>query len=37
MKALVDELQFVRAEDGRHRAELVKKLRTGPQLRLLQN
>lgn len=37
MKALVDELQFVRAEDGRHRVELVKKLRTGPQLRLLQN
>ena len=35
MKALVDELQFVRAEDGRHRVELVKKLRTGPQLRLL--
>ncbi len=36
MKALVDDLKFVRAEDGRHRVELVKKLRTGPQLRLLQ-
>jgi serine/threonine-protein kinase RsbW len=36
MKALVDDLQFVRAEDGRHRVELLKKLRTGPQLRLLQ-
>ena len=37
MKALVDDLQFVRAEDGRHRVVLEKKLRTGPQLRLLQN
>ena len=37
MKALVDELQFVRAEDGRHRVELVKKLRSERKLRLLQN
>ena len=37
MQALVDDLKFVRTEDGRHRVELVKKLRTGPQLRLLQN
>ncbi len=36
MKALVDDLQFVRAEDGRHRVELVKRLRTEPKLRLLQ-
>src|SRR3954452_11024669 len=36
MRALVDELKFVRAEDGRHRVVLAKKLRTGPQLRLLQ-
>lgn len=36
MKALVDELQFVRAEDGRHRVELVKRLRAEPKLRLLQ-
>ena len=35
MRALVDDLQFVHAEDGRHRVALVKKLRTGPQLRLL--
>ncbi|RBY75135.1 ATP-binding protein [Blastococcus sp. TF02-09] len=35
MKALVDDLQFVRAEDGRHRVVLEKKLRSGPQLRLL--
>ena len=37
MQALVDDLKFVLAEDGRHRVELVKKLRSGPQLRLLQN
>jgi serine/threonine-protein kinase RsbW len=37
MKALVDDLQFVRTEDGRHRVELLKKLRTEPKLRLLQN
>ena len=37
MKALVDDLQFVRSEDGRHRVELTKRLRTAPQLRLLQN
>ena len=35
MKALVDDLQFVRAEDGRHRVELVKRLRPEPTLRLL--
>ena len=37
MKALVDDLQFVRAEDGRHRVELTKRLRSEPKLRLLQN
>ncbi|WP_051516081.1 ATP-binding protein [Candidatus Blastococcus massiliensis] len=37
MKALVDDLQFVRAEDGRHRVELAKRLRTEPTLRLLPN
>lgn len=37
MKALVDDLQFVRAEDGRHRVELTKRLRTEPKLRLLQD
>ena len=37
MKALVDELQFVRTEDGRHRVELTKRLRSEPKLRLLQN
>ncbi|MBJ7453138.1 MAG: ATP-binding protein [Blastococcus sp.] len=37
MKALVDDLKFVRAEDGRHRVDLVKRLRTEPKLRLLQN
>ena len=37
MKALVDDLQFVRAEDGRHRVELTKRLRTEPKLRLLQS
>jgi serine/threonine-protein kinase RsbW len=36
MKALVDDLQFVRSEDGRHRVELTKRLRTEPKLRLLQ-
>lgn len=35
MKALVDRLQFVRAEDGRHRVVLEKRLRTEPTLRLL--
>jgi serine/threonine-protein kinase RsbW len=35
MKALVDDLQFVRAEDGRHRVVLEKRLRTEPKLRLL--
>jgi serine/threonine-protein kinase RsbW len=37
MQALVDTLQFVRADDGRHRVELVKLLRAEPKLRLLQN
>ena len=37
MKALVDDLQFVRAEDGRHRVQLTKRLRSEPKLRLLQN
>jgi serine/threonine-protein kinase RsbW len=37
MKALVDDLQFVRAEDGRHRVVLEKKLRAEPKLRLLQS
>lgn len=36
MKALVDNLEFVRSEDGRHRVELVKRLRSEPKLRLLQ-
>jgi serine/threonine-protein kinase RsbW len=36
MKALVDDLQFVRAEDGRHRVDLTKRLRSEPKLRLLQ-
>lgn len=35
MKALVDRLQFVRAEDGRHRVVLEKRLRPEPTLRLL--
>jgi serine/threonine-protein kinase RsbW len=35
MKALVDRLQFVRAEDGRHRVELENRLRAEPTLRLL--
>ena len=37
MKALVDDLQFVRAEDGRHRVDLTKRLRSEPRLRLLQD
>ena len=37
MKALVDDLQFVRSEDGRHRVELEKRLRVEPKLRLLQS
>ena len=37
MKALVDDLQFVRSEDGRHRVVLEKRLRAEPKLRLLQN
>lgn len=37
MKALVDDLQFVRSDDGRHRVELEKRLRAEPKLRLLQN
>lgn len=37
MKALVDDLQFVRSEDGRHRVELAKRLRIEPKLRLLPN
>ena len=36
MEALVDDLQFVRSEDGPHRVELEKRLRTEPTLRLLQ-
>ena len=36
MKALVDDLQFVRSDDGRHRVELEKRLRVEPKLRLLQ-
>ena len=36
MKALVDDLQFVRSDDGRHRVELEKRLRAEPKLRLLQ-
>ncbi len=35
MKALVDDLQFTRSDDGRHRVELVKRLRVEPKLRLL--
>lgn len=35
MQALVDDLQFVRSEDGRHRVELEKRLRAEPKLRLL--
>lgn len=37
MEALVDTLQFIRSEDGRHRVELVKRLHAEPKLRLLQN
>ncbi|MBN1093306.1 ATP-binding protein [Blastococcus sp. TML/M2B] len=36
MQALVDKLEFVRSDDGRHRVELIKRLRTEPTLRLLQ-
>jgi serine/threonine-protein kinase RsbW len=36
MKALVDNLEFVRSEDGRHRVVLEKRLRAEPPLRLLQ-
>ncbi|SDF06217.1 serine/threonine-protein kinase RsbW [Blastococcus aurantiacus] len=36
MKALVDDLQFVRSDDGRHRVVLEKRLRAEPKLRLLQ-
>ena len=36
MKALVDRLQFVRAEDGRHRGVREKRLRNERTLRLLQ-
>lgn len=35
MQALVDDLEFVRSEDGRHRVELEKRLRAEPKLRLL--
>jgi serine/threonine-protein kinase RsbW len=35
MRALVDRLQFVQAEDGRHRVTLEKQLSTQPHLRLL--
>lgn len=35
MQALVDTLQFVRSDDGRHRVELEKRLRSEPKLRLL--
>lgn len=37
MQALVDDLQFVRADDGRHRVVLEKRLRAEPKLRLLPN
>ena len=37
MKALVDDLQFVRSDDGRHRVALEKRLRAEPKLRLLQS
>ena len=37
MKALVDDLQFVRSDDGRHRVALEKRLRAAPTLRLLQS
>lgn len=35
MRALVDELQFLGAEDGRHGVVLEKQLVTSPRLRLL--
>ncbi|MCA0146784.1 ATP-binding protein [Blastococcus sp. LR1] len=35
MQALVDRLQFVQAEDGRHRVTLEKRLSPQPHLRLL--
>ncbi|MGY1753855.1 ATP-binding protein [Blastococcus sp. SYSU D01042] len=35
MNALVDDLEFTRSEDGRHRVELQKRLRAEPKLRLL--
>ena len=35
MQALVDDLQFVQAEDGRHRVTLEKRLSPQPHLRLL--
>lgn len=37
MQALVDTLQFIRSDDGRHRVVLEKKLRAEPKLRLLPN
>ncbi|TFV48152.1 ATP-binding protein [Blastococcus sp. TF02A-35] len=35
MQALVDRLQFVKADDGRHRVTLEKRLSPQPHLRLL--
>jgi serine/threonine-protein kinase RsbW len=35
MKALVDRLDFVQAEDGRHRVVLEKRLDASPRLRLM--
>ena len=35
MQALVDNLQFIQAEDGRHRVTLEKRLSPQPHLRLL--
>ncbi|MGY1722793.1 ATP-binding protein [Blastococcus sp. SYSU DS0533] len=35
MRALVDELQFVQDDDGRHRVSFEKRLVTQPRLRLL--
>jgi serine/threonine-protein kinase RsbW len=37
MKALVDDLEFTRSDDGRHRVVLEKRLRAEPRLRLLQD
>jgi anti-sigma regulatory factor (Ser/Thr protein kinase) len=37
MRALVDQLQFLEAEDGRHGVVLEKQLITSPKLRLLTN